>query len=229
MFISRVQRHVAALPALGSRVGLSTQSLGIQVFRGLFVLLLSLEVLNAIGILHFGLTYTWSGLVVTGALVFFGIEFVQSVVFRRTETHLHWSVWGLAFASVFIDAFGDMMHLYTDIGSYDKVAHAIGGAVTALVLFQMVSALARAYRHTLSPRIRILLAYTLAISFGAYYEMEEYLEDALTGSHRSGGSGDTALDICMDILGATLVLVAFLAWRHWQERGRRASIARVLR
>jgi hypothetical protein len=229
MFIGRVQRYVAALPTLGSRADVSRQSVAAQIFRGLFVILLLLEVLNAIGILHFGLTYTWSGLVVTGAIVFLGIEVVERIISRRIGAHLHWSAWGLAFTSIFIDAFGDMTHLYTQVGFYDTVAHAIGGAVTALVFAQMIAGLARAYRQGLSARIQILLAYTVAISFGAYYEMEEYLEDALTGSGRSGGNADTALDICMDVLGATLVLVVLLMWLYRQERGRRASVARVLR
>lgn len=183
-------------------------------FAGLFIF----ELANFVGLLHFQLAFTWFGLLLTQLVVLSAVEGSNYLLEKRWETYLHWSVWPLIFVSLFIDAFGDIGNYYDTIWWYDVVAHAIGGFTTTLVVMNIIIAFEKARHFQLPAALRYTLAYALALTLGTYYEIEEYLEDVFTGSHRSGLGTDTVNDLLMNTIGASLVLVILFSLRYVRRR-----------
>lgn len=116
---------------------------------------------------------------------------------------------------IYFDAIGDYTHWYATYQYYDVWMHGLGGASTALFIYYW-------YSQTLLgklPRSVVLwLALATAMAFGSLYEIEEYLEDVITGSYRLGDGFDTANDMFMNTTGAILVLLlAWLLYKHRQK------------
>lgn len=178
--------------------------------RVLFLILFLFELANQRGILQVGLDYTWIGLTFTLGIVVVAIECIHALLKRTGHPGLHWSVWALAFLSIGIDVLGDVGHLYSAYAWYDRFAHASGAAVAFIITWNIVRSLFQSTTLAVSTKLSFILSYALALTAGNFYEIEEYLEDTFTGSHRSGGGTDTADDLLMNAMGVTIA--ALLVW-----------------
>ncbi|MDO8583979.1 MAG: hypothetical protein Q7R83_02250 [bacterium] len=172
-----------------------------QLFRILLAILILVELAGYLNFI-FKPVFTWFGLLITASVIIAGIEAVNLWVKRRgSPDGLSWIVWALASLSLYVDVFGDLFHGYARWVWYDQMAHTVGGFVVFTILYLTM----RAFRKT-DARPLVLPA-TMTIALGILYELEEYLEDLFTGSHRSGGTGDTANDFLCNLVG---LFVAFL-------------------
>lgn len=178
--------------------------------RLLLLALFLFELANQRGLLHVGLDYTWTGLTATLGVVVLGIEGIHALLKKTGHPGLHWSVWALAFSSISVDALGDVSHFYSTYPWYDRFAHATGASVTFIIIWNIVRSFFQSKAADLSTKLLFILSYSLAITAGTFYEIEEYLEDVFTGSHRSGGGADTADDLLMNTIGITVI--ALLIW-----------------
>ena len=189
-------------------------------FRLCFLALLGFELANSVQLIHFSLSYTWLGLLITITVIWAVIELVQSRLVAWGSEGLSWTVWALSLISICIDAGGDIMHWYDAFDWYDRVAHSIGGFVTVFIIWNIVRAIINAKRIQLPAFLTPFLAYCITLSLGCIYEIEEYLEDVFTGSHRSGGSIDTADDLLMNFLGAGVAFACIWYVTVYRKRRR---------
>lgn len=179
-----------------------------------FVSLFVFELGNFLNLLPFEPDYTWLGLMLTLGFVFGAIEGLD-VVFRRTSgSALPVLVWPLTLSAVTIDALGDTLHWFTRFSWYDQVAHFGITALAVGVVFYILSTGLAGGGLQLSRGVRLGLAYVIVLALGSVYEVEEYVEGRLFGTNRSGGDLDTANDMLMNLLGASLVVVLTLVWQY---------------
>lgn len=194
----------------------------IRAIRAFFALLLAFEIANWIGMLHVKLEFTWSGLILTLAAVWGVVEAIQRWLRRAYKTTLPWYAFALAFVPVAYDAIGDTFHLYGRFLWYDQYGHLQGGAATAAFVFIVFAILRNVGRVSWGLRSQSFFAFTTAVTFGVFYELEEYGEDLLACYHRDlvsaflqrfllcgyrfGDALDTGNDLFMNVVGGILVL-----------------------
>lgn len=194
------------------------QHLLLYLGRALFAGLVIFEFLNWIKILNFSLEFTWLGLLLTSGAVWLGAELVTR---RFSHEHLSLKAKGLTFIGaaipIYADALADINRWYGGIQYYDKYMHFLGGAAAAGLVTLVVRAHAKRKKPSfiVSDGWAAWISFFISISLGVLYELEEYLEDFFTGSHRSGGGPDTAGDMLYDTLGA--MIVVFVAWLVWKR------------
>jgi uncharacterized membrane protein YjdF len=104
---------------------------------------------------------------------------------------------------VVLDALGDYLDWYATIVYFDSSLHFLlpAAAVAGFWQLRISLHLPVSYRY---------VVYTVApcvIVLATLYEVEEYLEDILTGSQRLGDGFDTANDLLMGVLGAFAPIV----------------------
>lgn len=172
------------------------------------------ELLNWQGVLHFTLDFTWGGLVLTASVVWIVLEIISGRLKKATGQPLPWFVLLAAVLSVSVDALGDLRHWYSGYAWYDQLAHAIGGGVAGIMVFTSIWQLVQAGKVLIPKWLTGVFGLSIAVMLGAFYELEEYLEDVITGSHRLGDGFDTANDILMNTIGAIVfILVAYFLSR----------------
>lgn len=184
-------------------------------FAGLFVF----ELLNFLKILRFNLEYTWFGLIITSTVSFFILE-ITAHKYRKIKGHyLHWSMWLIVVAGLWLDAAGDFFRFYGKYLWWDQFVHIFISAVVAFVLFVVINAfwldklkfslLFNAGRFKLS----LFLAAATTLSLSALYEIEEYAEDVLFKTNRLGPGTDTANDLFCNLIGvlaaASFILIYY--------------------
>ena len=179
-----------------------------------FVLVFAFEIANYFGLLHFTLDYTWLGLIVTMLGASFGIEIADYCMRRSVGVELPWLLWPVIFGAVFIDVVGDVFSLYSSFTWFDQVAHFLGTAAPALVFYVFFHNLQKVKGWRYPVALNLLLAFGLAMALGAFYEIEEYVEDFLAGSNRLGDGQDTANDLLLNTFGA-ISMLAVIAVRNF--------------
>jgi hypothetical protein len=188
----------------------------LKIARLAFGFWLFVEILSWVKILPLTLEFTWLGLVVTASFAW-GILEIISWRLRRVGAR---NLWGLTyFAALFsqcVDAFGDISRFYGKFGWYDQFAHFVGGAVVALVIFDLLLALQDSGRLNLPAKGRAIIAICVSMAAGSLYELEEYGEDVFFNSNRLGNAFDTGNDMFLNTLGA-----AVLIWLIYFIRRRR--------
>ena len=185
----------------------------INAARTLFIGLIIFEILNFLKILQFNTQFTWLGLVITAIFALLVLE-ITAYRYKKVKGHyLHWSVWLIVTGALSLDAFGDFFHLYGLVPWWDQFVHYFGCAVIAFVLFIVISAFwVDKFKYSLllktgRLKLSLFLASTSAMSLGALYEVEEYLEDVFFHTNRLGPGTDTANDLFLDLLGVLTVVV----------------------
>ena len=166
--------------------------------------LISFELLNAAGILLFSLDFTWLGLSITAIFCWAVIEIISGLLKKSYGAPLAGWTMLVAAGAVYMDALGDILHFYGRFGWYDQFAHFAGGAAVAILTFDVAWRLAQ--KHKMPLWFSSFSAIAATALFGALYEIEEYLEDYFTGSHRLGDGPDTANDLMLDIIGAVVII-----------------------
>lgn len=164
--------------------------------------LVAYEVLNAVGILHQQLTFTWWGLVVTSIPVWVALE-VSHSYFKAKKQSFPWWVVIPVILAVYFDAGGDIIGMYNKFLWWDQVAHAVGSMATTVWIGAVFFPLWKADR--LSVKARFLFLVAAGVLIGVVYELAEYLEDVISASNRLGDGPDTGNDLLWDLFGAVLV------------------------
>lgn len=181
--------------------------------RILFAGLIFFEFLNQFKILHFQLDFTWFGLVITCFSVWLSLEIISLICKHFCQKPLSGLVMLIAAGGIYIDAFGDILHFYSRFGWYDKLAHLIGGTATAVVILAIVWSFCQCKKIKVGFFGQSFIVVAGASLLGALYEIEEYLEDYFTGSHRLGDGPDTANDMLMNLIGACAIIVIVMGYR----------------
>ena len=171
--------------------------------------LILFETLNLFGVLHFTLDFSWLGLIITSTVSLIALEVIYYLKRSDLPPTLPYL---LAAIGLWIDALGDMAHMYGKYAWYDQFAHLFGGAVLmSLAILLLMSLLEKG-------GIPILLALFICLSFasfaGNFYEIEEHLEDRFYHGRqvRLGDGPDTVDDIILNTLGGIAVgLIYFIA------------------
>ena len=184
--------------------------------RLLFVGLIVFEILNFLKILQFNTQFTWLGLVITSIFTLTLLEITAYKYKQKKGHYLHWSIWIIITTALGLDAAGDFFHLYGKISWWDQAVHYSVSAIMVFTLFAIINAFwIDKFKYSLllkegKLKLSLFLAATSAISLGALYEVEEYLEDIFFHTNRLGPGTDTANDITLNILGAitTVVIVS---------------------
>lgn len=189
----------------------------LTVARFAFGVWILVEVLSWLKLLPLTLEFTWLGLILTASVAWGALEII-SWRLRKVGARTLWAGTFLAtLVSQCTDAFGDILRLYGQYGWYDQVAHLIGGAVIALILYDLFTALHEGTRIKLGLQFRGFLSVLGAMAIGSLYELEEYGEDVIFGSHRLGDAFDTGNDMLLNTLGAVL-LTFVLIWARRRKQ-----------
>lgn len=197
----------------------------LAIIRFLFWALLGFEFLNWIEILHFEVKFTWLGLIITAGVVYGFIEYLHRYLKKHHQAGMPWIAFVFGFVPVFYDATGDVFYWY-DFWWYDVVAHFLGSAMAAAVIFSFFRILRRVNFTNWYFGTKMFFAFTTAVTFGVFFELEEFGEDFLTCYHRDfipflvekllpcgtrfGNAFDTGADLFFDVLGGlTAVLITW--------------------
>lgn len=173
--------------------------------------------------------FTWLGLAVTSFAIFVALEGIDMWLEWHGRETLAAPAYLFAFLGLCIDLGGDLFHAYSRYGWYDRVAHFLGSGMAALVLLYVAQAFVGSKQNEWYRKVVPILVFALGVTLGALYEVEEYLEDMLTASHRLGDGVDTADDLLMDMLGAAFVALLYV-WHGTakaRERGAKDAAPRA--
>jgi len=168
---------------------------------------IAFELLNYVEILHFTLDFTWLGLVLTSGFVWVVMEIVSAQLKKTTGKGLPWYVFCIALIGISWDALGDVSHWYSKFDWYDHVGHGVGGAMATLVFFFVFYRMHQAGKIKVGPKLLGFMAFCGGTFLGVLYELEEYLEDVITGGNRLGSGVDTANDMMWNAIGAVAVVL----------------------
>jgi len=190
----------------------------INLSRFLIAALIVFELLNQFKILRFPLTFTWLGLILTGAGAWFLIELISLFNKKAVGRPVYGLAMLVATAGLYLDAGGDVFLLFVKYGWYDQVAHFIGGAAAAGIIYSLTKGLDDCGRIKVGDFGEAFFAWTTANFLGAVYEIAEYAEDFFTGSHRLGDAFDTANDMLLNLTGSFSILAVFLFYFYVRRR-----------
>lgn len=186
--------------------------------RFLLFILIIFEYLNHIKILHFKLEFTWIGLIITVSVIWITLELIFLWMRKKCGYINYGYLLFIVAAGVYVDSFGDIFFLYNRYCWYDQAAHFAGGAVAGIIIFQIIKALNDCRKISLSYFSSAFFSLMSAGFAGMLYEIEEYLEDFYTGSHRLGNGFDTANDLMTGILGALAVIIFISAYLQYKRK-----------
>ncbi|MBI4407047.1 MAG: hypothetical protein HY565_00925 [Candidatus Kerfeldbacteria bacterium] len=172
-----------------------------SIWRILFAGLITFEVLVWLEFIPLTTTFTILGLIITQVAVWVILEIIQ-VRLRRPYA---WWVMTLVVLAVMLDAAGDLFHWYTTFYWYDAVLHLFGSGVAAVWVWNTLMIV---YSQRAPYKLIFMGACGIAIALGVGYEIEEYLEDFFTGSHRLGDGFDTANDLLLNTTGVLLAVIS---------------------
>lgn len=183
--------------------------------RVLIAGLLIFELFNQFGVLHFTLNFTWLGLTLTCIIGWLIVEGVSFFLKKYCGQPIAGLAMVIAVAAIYLDALGDILGFYGKFGWYDQAAHFLGAAAAGGLMFSIIYSFAQCGKIKLGFLGQGLFALSATTLLGVIYELEEYLEDFFTGSHRLGDGPDTANDLLLDMTGAIaaiLICIIYLAF-----------------
>lgn len=201
-------------------------NMAINLMRIGFFALIVFEFLNVVNIITLNTQYTWRGLLLTAVFSLVVLEWTNIQYVQKKGRPLPWVIWLVIETALAVDAFGDFFFLYARFPWWDQLVHFSVSAILAYILFIVIDAFwIDHFKFALllksgKTRLALLLSATTAISFGALYEVEEYVEDLLFFTHRSGGGVDTANDLSMNLLGVIFSVSLMVAY-HWFVKWRK--------
>ncbi|MBU1102247.1 hypothetical protein KJ853_01140 [Patescibacteria group bacterium] len=169
--------------------------------------LLIFELLNEFEILNFTLNFTWLGLALTSIIAWSIIETASYFLKKYCGHPIAGLAAIVAVAAIYLDAFGDILGFYGKYSWYDQAAHLLGSAAAGGLLLFIIYSFTQCGKIKLGFMVQGLFALSATALLGVTYELEEYLEDYFTGSHRLGDGPDTANDLLLDVAGALLAIL----------------------
>lgn len=179
--------------------------------------LIVFEILNYFKILKFSPDFTWSGLILTSAVVWLGLEFTHYSLKNRG---LEFSIilWIVATIPLYFDALGDIIHFYSRFFWYDLAGHFLGSAAAGIIIISILKSTGIHRNEKGGNAILSLLTFTSVVTLGVFYELEEFFEDFFNFTNRFGDAKDTAADLLMDVLGAFSIVLIFLILEKIKHR-----------
>ncbi|MFA6296909.1 MAG: hypothetical protein WC663_06140 [Patescibacteria group bacterium] len=176
-----------------------------------FASLACFELANLFGILHFELEFSWFGLALTSIVVWIALEFVLWYCKKKFNYTIPSFVFLFPLGNVLIDAFGDIFKWYGRFSWYDQMAHFLGGASVAGLIFFILCAVLKRRRVEFKKYLIGSYAFFAACFLGVLYEIEEYSESFFLSNNRLGDRFDTPNDLLMNTCGALIgVLLVYL-------------------
>ena len=189
--------------------------------------LLVFECLNILKVLNYSPQFTWRGLLSTSIITFIILEVIAYLYYKKKDNKsLHSSVWILTFIAIFLDFIADVFHFYARFDWWDQALHFTSSNLICFIIFVIISAFwldkfQFKLMHKLTRlRFAIYISSVSALALGALYEVEEYSEDLIYGTQRSGLGTDTANDLMFNFLG---ILVMSLSLWVILSRAKRKS------
>lgn len=184
--------------------------------RFLLFILLVFEYLNHLKILHFNLQFTWIGLMITMSAIWITLELAFFWMRQKCNYARYGYLLFIATLGVYIDFFGDILSLYNRYSWYDQTAHFIGGAAGGIIVLEIIKIINDCHKIKLKFSGISFFSWMTAGFLCLLYEIEEYLEDFYTGSHRLGDGFDTANDLMLGIWGALAIITIF--WLYYKRK-----------
>lgn len=166
-----------------------------SMWRVLFSSLLIFELLVWLKVIPLTVTFTIIGLMITQGAVWLVLEVIQA----RLRCPYQWWIMTLIVLAVMLDAAGDFFHWYAIFRWYDAALHLFASGVAALWVWNIAMLV---YGKRAAHKLIFISTFAIAVTMGVAYEIEEYLEDYFTGSHRLGDGFDTANDLLLNTIGA---------------------------
>lgn len=113
-------------------------------------------------------------------------------------------------ASLFV---GTYLGLYEILTFWDKVVHFGSGVLTAVYSVVFLDLMAKKCHFTLPASLRAVTVSTVGGSVALLWEIIEFSNDTLFGSHMQLSNADTMTDLINGFAGAVLVVVV-LTWQQ---------------
>ena len=168
------------------------------------------EFLNLIKVLDFTLDFSWLGIMLTASFIWGAIEITSYRINKSTGQPFPWLVYLIGLIGTTWDALGDVAHFYSRYEWYDQVAHALGAAAAALVIFFALWRLKEAGKLVIGDKLLATFSFCSAAFLSVLYEVEEYLEDVFFHTNRLGNGVDTANDLLWNTVGSIIIVFTAL-------------------
>lgn len=153
-------------------------------------------------------TFTASGLLLQSFVFYCFFEIVNHLIKKYGKTPPWWvasSMVGL----LGMDAIGDYLYWYDSFTYFDAILHFLVPMAGTLGIW----AIRRTFQLPTNYKTVLFSIVPCIMTLAAMYEMEEYLEDLITGSHRLGDGFDTANDMLMALLGSLLPVGLYYGYK----------------
>ncbi len=185
---------------------------------GVLAALTIFDVLNALQLVSATIEFTHFGRIISTGGVLLGLFVLDRYFQKRWRVSLPSAAWMVGAMIVLVDFVGDVLRLYGRWEQYDQFAHLLSGPLLVGALILGLSVIARAEQWRVPNSVLILLALGLDAIIAVCYEIEEYLEDVFTLSHRLGDGPDTANDLMMNVLGGVLLVVGMVVYEKAKQK-----------
>lgn len=175
------------------------------------------DLLNFLRIIPYKVEFTALGRIISTGGVFLALFLADSAIHKILRTRLPGIVWLFCTLIVIFDFLGDVFHFYARWPWYDQFAHFTSGPLLMGALIAGLFMLARAERWRIPDGVLYLLALGIDAIIAVLYEIEEYLEDVFTLSHRLGDGPDTANDLMMNLIGGAGLILGVIVYQKIKE------------
>jgi hypothetical protein len=140
---------------------------------------------------------------------FAGATFIiaNNYVKKKYQTILPWFVMFVIAVSVWLDAVGNFMYLYTKYIWWDDLAHFAGSLSVAVLIYSIFSVLREKKVLILNDFHFLTYVISAAVLITVVYELSEYFGDLLFEMERVGLRYDTSSDLTYDLLGPLAVVL----------------------
>ncbi|MFA6525587.1 MAG: hypothetical protein WCT33_04965 [Patescibacteria group bacterium] len=132
---------------------------------------------------------------------------VNNYIYKKYQTTLPWFVIFVIASSVWLDAIGNFMYLYTKFTWWDDLAHFFGSLAVAVLVYNIFLILRARGVINLSNFHFLTYVVSVAVLVTVLYELSEYFGDLIFEMQRVGARYDTSSDLTYDFLGALIVVL----------------------
>lgn len=113
---------------------------------------------------------------------------------------------------VLLDAMGNFLHLYGNVGWWDDVAHFLGTVMVTIVIFTILYLLNKERKIKVGKFAMGFFTVSVSMLLATFYEITEYWGDLVFKIHRIGERYDTVSDLNWNFFGALLVVILGLVF-----------------
>ena len=148
---------------------------------------------------------TW----VPAAVLSLLVSLVPSILRRDLKLVLPFELNFWIVLALFLHVIGGVSGLYDKVTGWDHITHAMSSSLIAALGFVVVVAIDKYVESIHLPRpflAAFIIMFTMAM--GVLWEIMEYSNDVLTGSHLQYGLTDTMLDLLFDGFAGFIVGIA---------------------